>query len=154
MSVTATRTRETVPGVRPDAAYVIARLEEAGAALLALPMTGHSTRMRVQSLEVVSDWLAYPDADTPIRPGVPSARRISEMDEALAWLGLIPADRVVLRRIVGARALVHPVTERHLFPWRRLARTVGADYRAVQRWHADGIDRIVAGLNRPDFTIP
>ena len=43
--------------------------------------------------------------------------------------------------------LVHPITERHLFPWRRLATVLGADHKAVQRWHAQGIDLIVSSLN-------
>jgi len=46
----------------------------------------------------------------------------------------------VLRRIVGAHSLVHPITERHLFPWRRRA-AISADHKAMKRWH---------GLNRPD----
>ncbi len=54
----------------------------------------------------------------------------------------------MLRRIVGARSLVHPITERHLFPWRRLGTAIGADHKAVQRWHAQGIDLIVVALNR------
>jgi hypothetical protein len=45
-------------------------------------------------------------------------------------------------------ALVHPITERHLYPWRRLATALGADHKAVQRWHAQGIGLIVAALNR------
>ena len=69
------------------------------------------------------------------------------MDEAMGWISLIPVDRYVLRRIVGARALVHPITERHLYPWRRLAAAIGADHKAVQRWHAQGIDLIVSALN-------
>ena len=66
----------------------------------------------------------------------------------MAWLSLIPVDRYVLRRIVGARSLVHPVSERHLYPWRRLGAVLGADHKAVQRWHAQGIDLIVEALNR------
>ena len=38
---------------RFDAELVICRLEEAGAALLALPGTGWSTRLRGSSLEIV-----------------------------------------------------------------------------------------------------
>ena len=68
-------------------------------------------------------------------------------DEAMSWIPLIPIDRYVLRRIVGARSLVHPITERHLYPWRRLATALGADHKAVQRWHAQGIDLIVSALN-------
>ena len=71
------------------------------------------------------------------------------MDEAWAWLGRIPNDRYVLRRIVGARALINPATERHMFSWRRLGTLLGADHRAVQRWHREGIDTIVTSLNRP-----
>ncbi len=68
------------------------------------------------------------------------------MDEALGWIALIPRERYVLRRIVGARALVSPVTERHLFSWRRLGGVLGADHKAVQRWHAQGIGLLVAAV--------
>jgi hypothetical protein len=69
------------------------------------------------------------------------------MDEALGWIPLIPRDRSVLRRIVGARALINPLTDRHLYPWRRLGTMLGADHKAVQRWHAQGVDIIVSALN-------
>ena len=131
----------------PDAPYVVARLEEAGATILALPATGPSTRMRISALEVVHTAAeSYGWAAGPLRPPAPSSARISRMDEAFAWLGLIPEDRYVLRRIVGARSLVHPITERHLFPWRRLGKVLGADHKAVQRWHAQGVAMIVAAL--------
>jgi hypothetical protein len=81
-----------------------------------------------------------------IRPAVPSAARITRMDEALGWIALIPRERYVLRRIVGARSLVSPVTERHLFSWRRLGAVVGADHKAVQRWHVQGIAILVGAL--------
>ena len=127
---------------------VICRLEEAGAALLALPGTGWSTRLRGSSLEIVRTAIEnYGWTTNRIRPPVPSATQITRMDEAMSWISLIPIDRYVLRRIVGARSLVHPITERHLFPWRRLATVLGADHKAVQRWHAQGIDLIVSSLN-------
>ena len=127
-----------------DAATVIYRLEEAGATLLALPGTGYSTRLRVSQIDIVQSALeAYPDAGR-LRPAVPSASRITRMDEALGWISLIPRDRYVLRRIVGARSLVSPLTERHLYSWRRLGGVLGADHKAVQRWHAQGVDMIVA----------
>lgn len=132
-----------------DAELVIYRLEEAGSTLLALPMTGWSTRLRTSKLDVVQAALeSYGWEKRPVRPPVPSAQRITRMDEALSWIPLIPRDRVVLRRIVGARALVSPTTERHLFSWRRLGTMMGADHKAVQRWHAQGIDLIVTALNR------
>src|SRR5579862_405308 len=133
-----------------DAERLICRLEEAGAALLALPGTGWSTRLRGSSLEIVRTAIEnYGWTTNRIRPPVPSATQITRMDEAMSWISLIPIDRYVLRRIVGARSLVHPITERHLFPWRRLATVLGADHKAVQRWHAQGIDFIVSALCRP-----
>ncbi|MFL5257647.1 MAG: DUF6362 family protein [Rhodopila sp.] len=142
-------------GIRPvatngyeiDADFVIYRLEEAGATLLALPNTGWSTRLRSSSLDIVRTALeSYGWTETRIRPMVPSAEKITRMDEAMSWIPLIPLDRYVLRRIVGARSLVHPITDRHLFPWRRLGAALGADHKAVQRWHAQGIAMIVEAL--------
>ena len=137
-------------GADPEtvARYVVGRLEEAGHTLLCLPNTGYSTRMRSSALEVVraACEMEQTPASKRLRLPVPSAARIGAMDEAWSWLGLIPDDRYVLRRIVGARALVSPTTERHLFSWRRLGGLLGADHRAVQRWHAEGIGWIVMGL--------
>ena len=130
-----------------DDKYVIARLEEAGATLLALPQSGFSTRLRTSSLDIVRSALdAYGSGEARIRPSAPSARKIDEMEQALAWIPLIPLERYVLRRIVGARALVNPLTGRHLFSWRRLAASLGADHKAVQRWHGQGVATIVAAL--------
>jgi hypothetical protein len=131
------------------AELVTSRLEEAGATLLALPGTGWTTKLRVSSLEIVRAAIEnYGWTETRVRPAIPSATRISRMDEAMGWITLIPLDRYVLRRIVGARSLVSPTTDRYLFPWRRLAAVLGADHKAVQRWHRQGIDMIVAALNR------
>jgi hypothetical protein len=79
---------------------------------------------------------------------MPTSERVTRMDEALGWIPLIPRDRYVRRRIAGARSLVSPLTERHLFSWRRLGTLLGADHKAIQRWHAEGIGRIVAFRNR------
>ena len=85
-----------------DAAFVIYRLEEAGATLLSLPSTGYSTRLTMSHLDVVPSVLeaAGPDR-SGLRPATPSASRISRMDEALGWIALIPADRRVIRRHRG-----------------------------------------------------
>jgi hypothetical protein len=140
---------DTPDGQPIDANFVICRLEEAGATLLALPGSGWTTRLRTSSIEIVRTAIeAYGWTATRIRPPVPSSDKISRMDEALGWIGVIPLDRYVLRRIVGARSLVHPITDRHLFPWRRLGAALGADHKAVQRWHAQAIAMIVAALHR------
>ena len=142
--------RIAAPAAHLDAETVVARLEEAGHTLLCLPRTGPSTALRQTRHEYVAQALEAFTAEAPGRPQppVPSAVRITRMDQALAWIPLIPADRLVLRRIVGCRCLVSPLTERHLFSWRRLARLLGADHKAIQRWHGSGIDFIVAALNR------
>jgi hypothetical protein len=143
----ATRVRPTTSkDGRIDRDYVIYRLEEAGQTLLALPNSGYTTRLRTSSLDIVHSAVDGPadDTDQKLRPATPSSDRITRMDDALAWIPLIPRDRYVLRRIVGARSLVSPVTERHLFSWRRLGTLLGADHKAIQRWHSQGIDIILA----------
>ena len=141
-------TLETEP-LAIDVPFVVAQLEAAGATLLALPGTGWTTKLRQSSLEIVHIAIeTYGWSDKQIRPAIPSAAKITRMDEVMGWIALIPVERYVLRRIVGARSLVNPTTDRHLFPWRRLAATIGADHKAVQRWHRQGIDLIVTALNR------
>jgi hypothetical protein len=133
-----------------DAEYVIYRLEEAGRTLLALPHSGFSTRLRTSRHDIVqaaAEAYGWSKVDARLRPAVPSRSHIARMDEALDWIPTIPTDRYVLRRIVGSRALVSPITERHLFPWRRLGVLLGADHKAVQRWHAQGIDLLVTAIN-------
>ena len=138
------------PALDPET--VIARLEEAGRTLLALPRTGPTTRLVQSGMEWVRD-----AQDTvvhermTIRPAVPDAN-ITRMDEALGWIPLIPIDKYVLRRVVGARSLVNPMHGRHLFSWRRLGTAIGADHKAVKQWHAKGIDIIVARLRAPSRT--
>jgi hypothetical protein len=126
---------------------LIDRLEHAGATLLALPATGPSTRLRMTRYDCVQDAVtAYGWQPTRLRPPHPSNHAIDQMDESWSWLALIPEGQAVIRRIVGARALVHPITLRHLYPWRRLATLLGADHKSVQRWHKEGLRLILAGL--------
>lgn len=131
-----------------DDAGVIGRLEAAGRTLMALPERGPSTKLRSSALEVLRSALEVEQSMpvTRLRLTLPSGAEIDAMDVVWGWLGLIPPDRYVLRRIVGARALVNPANDRHLFSWRRLGGLLSADHKAVQRWHAEGIARIVAGL--------
>ena len=127
---------------------LIARLEEAGATLLALKSPGLFPSIRmVADLGIVRDWEGYGWDDVETRPAQPSNAAITRMDEVLAWLNLhLPSTPATLKLIVGARMLVHPVSGRHLWPWRKLGRRVGADHKAVQRWHAEGLDKIIKSL--------
>jgi hypothetical protein len=131
-----------------DRELAASRLEEAGRTLLALPGGGYSTKLRSGSLEIVRSALeSYGWGDRRIVPAIPSAAQISRMDEALCWISMIPQERYVLRRVVGARALICPLSGRYLYSWRRLGGMLGADHKAVQRWHALGIDMIVSAVN-------
>jgi hypothetical protein len=95
-----------------------------------------------------------------LRPAIPSPAAITRMDEAFAWIGLIPADKaatgaaelvslhggVQLRRLVWARALVDPMSGLYLFTWAKLAEIVKADRRVLPGWHSDALGVIVAKL--------
>lgn len=129
---------------------VIARLEEAGRTLLAMsvraPGPGVLTAQS-QRWPVVHDTAeAYGYHCARARPAIPASAAISRMDEALGWIGMIPQERWVVRRIVGARCLVAPLTGRHIYTWTRVARLIGCDVRAVRSWHRQGIALIVAAL--------
>ena len=133
-----------------DADTVIYRLEEAGRAVVAgacrIPRAG-PRGLRTTQFDVVHaaiEGYGWERNDAPVRPAVPGSGEIDRMDEAMGWIPLIPLDRYVLRRIVGGRSLVSPSTDRHLFAWRRLATLLGADHKAIQRWHGQGILLIVA----------
>lgn len=136
-----------VPPQRLNAEEIIARLEAAGATLLAMPSRGHSTHLRQMKFDVVHTVLeAYGWQSAMARPPVPCAADISLMDEAFGWLPLIPEAQYLLRRILGARALVHPLTQRHLYPWRRLASMLGTDHKSVQRWHGQAVALLIEKL--------
>lgn len=138
--------RRSAPAREPvskiDAEFVVYRLERAGAALLALP-TVPPQLGNLETIRTAIESYGWTPKDMPVRP---NAEEIARMDEAFGWIPLIPRDRYVLRRVVGARALVHPVTRRHLFPWTRLGKALGADHKAVQRWHTEGVQIIVEAL--------
>ncbi|WP_288039041.1 DUF6362 family protein [Acidiphilium sp.] len=136
-----------VSGAADPIGAIASRLEAAGSCLLALPERGYSPHLRITRYEVVRSALdAYGWEASRIRPPHPSGAEIDRMDEALGWLAAIPEERFVLRRILGARALTHPLTGRHLFPWRRLGGVLGADHKSVQRWHREGLGIVLAAL--------
>ena len=132
-----------------DAETVILRLEEAGRTLLALPNKGCRPADTGSGWPaVVHDFTeAYGYGEVEVSVPVPSPQAITRMDEALQWVRLIPEQRVSLRKIVLLRALLHPVSDRHLWSWRKIGRKFGWSHEAVRTWHAQGIDVIVAGVN-------
>ena len=136
-----------------DAELVTHRLEVAGATLLAMrDRHPGPAPYRCALPEVLHGfWDAYgrdTTSETENRPSPPPGRAIDAMDATYAWLALIPQHRFVLRRIVAARSLIHPTTGKHVYTWRRLGDVIHADYRAVKRWHRQGIAIIVAALGK------
>ncbi len=138
-------------GAPRTAETLVAHLEDAGETLLRLPPSGWTTRLRTSTWKILPDADAHTapaDTSARLRPPPPDAAAITRMDEALAWLTLIPDDKYVMRRIVASRMLVSPLTGRHLYPWRRLGTLLGADHKAVQRWHGQAIALLLGALAR------
>lgn len=125
-----------------------ARFAEAGATLLALPASGYTPKLRLSHWPVPPEALQVYAGAVRCRPPVPSPERISRMEETFALLALIPEERRLLRRIVALRALVHPISERPLYSWRRLGALFGADHKAIQRWHAEALALLATTLAR------
>jgi len=116
------------------------RLEDAGMTMLVLPASGHCIKLRVTLCDIVqAAGDAYGWQPSRLRLAYPAAAASDRMDEAFAWLTLIPEERYVLRCICSARALIHPITRRHLYTWRRLGTLLGADHKSVQRWHGEAL---------------
>lgn len=143
------------------------RLEEAGATLLAMRGGHGPATFRSNLPDVVRDSAeAYGYGQADARPPIPSPDAIGRMDEALAWVSLIPAapagadpksmsGGAVLRRVVQCRMLVSPLSwnqtpecPRYILSWPVIAKRMGADRRAVKRWYANGLALIVDGLTQ------
>jgi hypothetical protein len=132
-----------------DSDYVTYRLEEAGKTLLlAKSSSGYNLPVRPDYSGCVityaiqqSGWIGDGGLKIAIDPD-----KLTRMNEALSWIGVIPLERYAIRRIVGARLLIDPATDKHLFTWSRIARALGADRKSVQRWYRQGVNMIVESL--------
>lgn len=131
-------------------------LEWAGATLLSTRLSaGRPAAMRGCWPDYLTTFAeAYGWTGERLRPAIPGAHDISCMDVILGWISLIPVHRYVLRRIVGARSLVNPLTHRYLFSYARIGTLLGADRRAVVKWYADGVNLIEHGLKYPPVRFP
>jgi len=138
----------------PD--YIVRRLEEAGVTLMTLPPTTPQLGFSISgggvwSLDAPSP---LPLAMAPTSPGptrcVSTAAQITRMDQAHRWL--VHITNLTIRRIVAARSLIWPLTREHRFSWAQIAETAGADYRAVKRWHAVGIEMIALSKSRQEWS--
>lgn len=132
------------------------RLEDAGRTLMTLPMPRGALPRDARSnwpdvVRGYEDAFAaligapeevrqdFSDAHNRVRV-TPSAAAVGRMDEVLGWLWRIDDPRK--RRLCLSRALVHPVSGRHVASYRRLARIFGLHHETVRAWH----DRALADI--------
>jgi len=132
------------------------RLEDAGRTLVALPMPRGAFPRDARSnwpdvVRGYEDAFAaligapdeikqdFSDAHNRVRV-TPSALAVGRMDEVLAWLWRIDDPRK--RRLCLSRALIHPVSGRHMVSYRKLGRIFGLHHETVRAWH----DRALADI--------
>lgn len=125
---------------------VIARLEDAGRTIIAMPASGvWPAGMRSTMPEVLQNiWDSYGTEPAALRPGTPSARAITKMQETWDWLAMV--DDVLPRRVVAMRMLVHPITDRYRHSWRDVGERLGISDKTAKATWERGIDKIWYGL--------
>lgn len=143
---------------------IVARLEDAGRTLMTLPMPARGMPAQPRSAwpdHVQKFWDIFGHAeqdDTEERREVQahlinrvrvqaSQKAVDRLDEVLGWLWYIETPRN--RRAVVARMLTHPISERPVHSWRKIAEKMGVDRRTVKRWYEGGVEQIIVGLARP-----
>jgi hypothetical protein len=90
-------------------------------------------------------WAAFDDvdsADVVVKgnpPPAPTPAMITQMDETLGWLQLIPDDQFTIRRVVAMRMLTNYSTERPVWTWVRMGKLLRCSNRALPLWHAKGV---------------
>jgi len=136
------------------------RLEDVGRTLVALPMPRGALPRDARSnwpdvargyedafaaLIGATDEVKQDFSDVHNRVHVtPSALAVGRMDEVLAWLWRIDDPRK--RRLCLSRALVHPVSGRHMVSYRKLARIFGLHHETVRAWHDRALAEIATQL--------
>lgn len=125
--------------------WLVTAFEDAGRTLQAMPSRGcrpngygNNWPDMVHDAKEAYGWMA-----DRMRPAYPNAQDIARMDEIYSWIGLIPESQRLLRRIVMLRSLVNPITDRHRFSWRKVARVLGHDDKSTKAWHSKAIGTIL-----------
>ena len=120
------------------------RLEEAGATLLALPGGDMPNQgVRVSWPDFPRDvQQSYGYGARKLRPPRPSSAAIDQMDESFRWLALVP--NITHRKLLGLRAMVDPISGRHLYSWEACGEKLGCHRVSAAAWH----ERALAGLSR------
>lgn len=124
---------------RPSPEIIIACLEWAGQVLLSLhTRSPKPSEFRVYWPEFPGDPNeAYGYNNERLSPAAPSASDIELMESIYAWLVLISDFRA--RRVVCARSLVLPISQRYKNSWALIAIKLSTDRRSVKRLHREGI---------------
>lgn len=123
-------------------------LEWAGARLVAMP----GNRVAPKQTRVL--WPDYAQDiwevtefrnNQRIRISGPTSAEIPIMEEIL----LLPniCEWVKIRRVIHARSLIHPFTERHLYSWDRIAKKLETHPVTARRWYKKGLNEIVIKAN-------
>lgn len=138
------------------------RLEVAGRALMALPLPkgglpgGARSRWPEFARRAEDHFAALVGASDDIKQDFaedrhrlrlpPSARAVAQLDEALTWLWHLSDPRK--RRLCLARALIHPVSGRHVASYRQLGKLFGLHHDTVRLWHDRALGEIARVLTR------
>ncbi|MGI9386097.1 MAG: hypothetical protein ACR2OX_01575 [Methyloligellaceae bacterium] len=138
------------------------RFEDAGRTLMALPMHRGALPMdeRARWPEVMRGaedaFVALVGAAAEVKQDFesdrhevrvsPSVRAVSRMDEVLDWLWYFKDPRK--RRLCIARALIHPVSGRHVVSFRKLGRIFGLHHDTIRVWHDRALSEIAQALTR------
>lgn len=115
-------------------------LEWAGSRLIALPVPGlKPNEIKITHFEYSQDRFQILDfrGQLPLRAGAPSSAEIPIMDLILTLPALCAWQNH--RRVLHLRALVHPISGRHLYTWAKLARKIACDPRTVKTWHRQAL---------------
>lgn len=139
----------TIVDQLPNPSEVQSWLEWAGGRMLSIQVHG----ARPSSYR--SFWPDYPDDQstaygyTPARMRAPSlnSSEVVLMDEILSLVSLTP--NILQRRILNARALVHPLNNRHLYSWAKIAILIHSERRAVKLLHKRGLEILSQSVPSP-----
>ena len=121
-------------------------LEWAGSKLLAmsLPQAGPKEFRSAWPNFAQDAREAYGYSGEKLRPARPGSKEITLMDEILTFPILVTD--VTTRRIINARCLVTPVSNRHLYSWSRIAELLHSDRRSVAGRYTKGLREIAVAL--------
>ncbi|GBQ32225.1 hypothetical protein HLH34_04365 [Gluconacetobacter azotocaptans] len=134
---------------------VAGRLFEAACTLAAMPMHGlKPAGCRVAWPEVVAEadlnWInAIPD--DAMRMPRPTSDAISRMDEAMGWISMIDGDCINWRRVVCMRMIVHPISHRYRWSWRKIGDRLHIDHHTAKSWHSLAVAVIAKKIAQPEF---